>query len=602
MNFFDNDRNLKKIFFGIWGLLLAFQIHGFSTGMWAARFPGAGLPEPIWGKARDIRADDWMVRIPTILSQTVHEPKFPELNYLIHPTGHEMVLGLNAPVRNWIAIFKPTTWGYFISPDFGLSWHWQLRIFALLGAAYAFFLLFFGCSPRIAAWGALCLLGSSFFAHWSYIFEPIFSAALLICVLLHRQFRMSRSSWGELALMYWAMVVFCVNVLYPPFQVPMIYFTLASGVYLLWSTPFRGRRFLAIVAALLLAGFTVALHLYENQEVLMKVLNTEYPGLRFSVGGELEVGRMLMMSFLALNGYGIFPGLNVSEAGSTYFVGMLGVLGFLFFLNKLPKDLKKLGWIFLGLTAFVGVYSFVGFPRGLSSMSGWSRVPAPRTLGLWSLLNIFWLVWWTKSGLRVEGKKQTIIVSLGLVVFFVFLAKLAQVHYPFLVWAKVFLGIVVATLISVLLARQSKWGRVSVLVVIFAGTILFNPLDRKTHSKIMATVAVQNLIKEFKESGKERVLLLDGNVATPNFLRMVGIPAYGGLHYVPQIEFWKNLSGDPDDSLFYNRFATVYFKRAPAGRETYFESIPADFLQVYLSPNDIEKFSQTTLVKDHLFK
>ncbi len=615
-NFLIKNRNdvrtpktllLAKIFFSLWLLLLLFQFHGFSMGAWNTTFPEAGFPEPLIGKARGIRSDDWMAQLPAMISQSLNDPAFAEVNTLIHPDGQEMRLGMNVPVKSWIAIFKPTTWGYFISPDFGLSWHWQLRVFLLLGSAYAFFLMVMGASPGLSAWGALCLAGSSFFAYWSYISEPIIGLGLLISVLLFRQLRSPQckvKAW-EAPLMYWAMVAFCVNNLYPPFQVPMIYFALMVAVYSFCSDTWQWRKFITVSAILFLAVLTVGFHFYENQETLIKLLGTVYPGLRVSSGGHVGVGGMFMMTFLAINGYGSFPGINISEAGTSFLVGLLGPFAFLLSSKKVPPNDRILAWALFSLTVWLGIYCFIGIPEMLAKLSGWSRVPSFRTMGLWALLNICWLVWWFKSNIQILDQKKNLLIGGVVFVAFALLASSAQAKFSFLNWGKLLPGLLLLSVVAVLLARQSKWAKPLFLAIILIGAYFFNPIDRKSHSKIVSSASVQKLKQEFQASGKKTLLVLDANPVTAgasaNFLRMIGISSYGGMHFIPQLKFWQELSSNPADARYYNRFAHVIFTRAATGQPTHFENPAPDVLKVFLSEEAILKISTEALVKENLW-
>jgi hypothetical protein len=140
-----------------------------------------------------------------------------------------------------------------------------------------------------------------------------------------------------------------------------------------------------------------------------------------------------------------------------------------------------------------------------------------------------------------------------------------------------------------------------VLCVIAAGSLWFNPVDRNSYSKIMSMPRVQKLREDFLASGKEALLLLDGDVRTANFLRMIGIPSFGGMHFVPQVEFWKRFDPEMRYSKQWNRFAHVNFRRAAAGQATFFEAPQGDVLTVYLSDSDIRILSEKAWVLDRLW-
>lgn len=247
-------------------VLVLLQIHGFSMAYWGHIMSDAESFEPLLGEARGIRSDDWMAQLPAAISQTLHQPAYPPVNEMIHPNGHEMIVGMNVPVYSWVSLFKPTTWGYYISPDFGISWHWQFRVFGLLLSAFMFFLVVMKASPWLALWGACCLALSSFFAYWAFISEPITGMGFYAIVLIYRQLTVERPKPWELALLFWTLVTFALNMLYPPFQIPMVYFVAAMTLWASYEQKCRTRHWPIrawgrILTVMLLATATIGLHL-----------------------------------------------------------------------------------------------------------------------------------------------------------------------------------------------------------------------------------------------------------------------------------------------------------------------------------------------------
>lgn len=600
------DRLIAGVTAGCFAVFVLLQLHGFSLSIWGQVLPGETSVRPLLGHTRAIRADDWMAQLPAIISQTFDNPAYPHTNRLIHPDGHEMRLGLTAPVRAWEAVFKPTIWGYFVSPDFGLAWHWQFRVFLLVGAAFAFFRTVMTATPMQALWGTLCLVLSSFFSHWSFISEPITGFGLLAAVLIHRQVSVTASHAWELVILSWTLVAFALNMLYPPFQVPLV--TFVAGVTIWSASDYRrssGRWPLPALARVLgvafIAAATIGLHFWELQPTLQKILDTEYPGQRFSTGGDLLLGRMMTMSFLALRRFQGFPELNASEAGSSFFVGLLALPLVAICWQRLAPRLRGLGVVLCVLTFITAIYSFLGVPPLVAKLSGWSRVPGPRTLGLWTLLNACWLVWWVQLRPSALNRMQATVWVLTMLLAVGLVAAGARGDYPWLTTKAVGLGGLLIAVVAILLQFLPRWGQAATLTILAVGSITFNPIERCTHQQIMELPVVQDLRADFAASGKEAILLLDGDLRTANFLRLVGIPGFGGMHFVPQLSFWKTLDPEGVYAREYNRFAHVIFSRSPADSPTTFEAPQPDILHVFLSPNDIDRLSARALVRDRLW-
>src|SRR6185295_18067798 len=101
------------------GVLVALHLHGFSLAAWHEVIDGSPPSEVLLGEPRLIRSDDWKMQLPLLIAQTAATPRFP----LVNPSvglGQNMLLPVEAPVASWIALFRPTMWGFFLGPDAGL--------------------------------------------------------------------------------------------------------------------------------------------------------------------------------------------------------------------------------------------------------------------------------------------------------------------------------------------------------------------------------------------------------------------------------------------------------------------------------------------------
>jgi hypothetical protein len=584
-------------------LSVGLGLHGFSLAQWGDVLGDARVSEVLIGKARGGRSDDWMGQLPMVLSQTQSASKFQGTSHLIHPDGHPVEFGVAAPVKSWVALFKPTLWGYFVGPDFGLSWHWQFRILVLLLGAYYFFIGFFRTSASVAAFGSLLLVHSSFFAYWSHISEPIIGFGLLIAAAGLRLLRggLRPAQVGGLGIfLVWGMLSFGLCNLYPPFQVPMLYFVMGALLIEFRKSPTHSRlkgAFVMGVAALLALGL-VGLHFYENREALRAVMGTEYPGLRVSLGGDLPFARVMLMTLLSLSGYTSIMGIHLSEVGSGFLVGFAGFL--VFVLSKARWCRLRAEALFLAaLTIGLGVFSFVGIPAWLARVSGLYLVPAQRMMGLWCLVNVCWLVWWLVARPELSLLRKAWVLGLTLAAV-LGAGVLGLPLFAQLSPSKIAIAMFVVGVGVYLLLNRPRLGAGFVLVVTLAGTIAFNPVDRGTYERIRSSPRARELVAQFEASGKKSLLILDNDCRTANFPRLLGIPSYGGMHFVPQVAFWKTLSVSAGDSYHYNRFAHVSFRRAGSSRPTSFRSHSGDLLEVSLSDLDLARLAESTLILDSL--
>ncbi|HEX5034614.1 MAG TPA: hypothetical protein VFW62_09050, partial [bacterium] len=157
---------LGAALFAVLFVSLGFRLHGYSLMAWRNIIDGSPAKEIWWGQAQSIRSDDFLVALPWALSQSAQNPSFSRMNPSIG-YGQDMI-ALGVPKIHWTALFRPTSWGFFLGDDFGLAWNWTFRwLFQL----FVLFLLFEILTRRDFWLSLLCsltLLVSPFFAFWSY--------------------------------------------------------------------------------------------------------------------------------------------------------------------------------------------------------------------------------------------------------------------------------------------------------------------------------------------------------------------------------------------------------------------------------------------------
>lgn len=574
---------------------LGLQTHGFSLGIWGDILQRPEISETWAGKNRANRSDDWMGLLPLVLSQTQHEPAFPKINTLIHPDGQNMVFGVSAPVWHWSTLFKPHVWGYFLSPDFGLSWHWNFRVVALALSAYFFFRLIFQASAFSAAIGALCLTSSSFFAYWSFISEPLTSLALASCILTHLILHSPRPLLWVLALS-WTAASFCLSSLYPPFQIPLLYFSLFVGAAQFASNQsafnqWPLKKLALVLSAILIAGALVAVHFWQNTATIELLTNTAYPGQRVSTGGSLSLSHFFHLTLLGLSGYSAYSPINISEMGSGFYLGVAFIISS--FLHKPERHFTELRRALAALTVIFGVYSFFGIPEFLAKLSLLSYVPASRTLGLWTLLNICWTVYFVSSkGFRTRPLIPVLVlllIALGAGT----LGPQASTHINL---AKAVIGSAVVCTVAFCFWKKPQLAWIIFLIISSITSLWFNPINSKTFAKIQASEATSKIKAKMAEENYDSIVFLDKSAAVANLPRMLGIQSYGGLLYPPQLDFFEGLDERGENRTHYNRFAYTSFYRA---EKLNFSNPSPDTLLVGVDQTTLnEHFSKTRVIEN----
>jgi len=295
--------------FSVLILLTVLRLHGFSDGAWDGIL-GPSLETPariISGEPQPIRSDDWAVNLTFMKSQLKHEPKFPVINTLIGD-GQNMIVVNNAPVLHWTSLFKPSSWGWFISEDIGMSWFWWMRAFLIFTG---FFLLFreLAQNTMMGLCAAVFMVFNPLFVHWSYIFCEIAafgSLATYFAIQIFKSDDYKKIFFWMLPLGYVATAA--VFQLYPAYLIPAIWAFLF--VFISWCVSDLKRlraaslkinlvRFFAISSGICLTLLCTYGLIDSLGDAYTLITNAAYPGARNEKGGD---GRLisLFINYLSL--------------------------------------------------------------------------------------------------------------------------------------------------------------------------------------------------------------------------------------------------------------------------------------------------------------
>ncbi len=336
-----------------------------------------------------------------IMAQAAHQPSFPVINHNIG-TGQYMLAPIRAPARDFITLYRPFTWGFFLGDDLGLSWMWWGLT---LGLFYSFFLVFMLVSRNlfwISFWAALALVYSPYFQffslhkteiaiHWAGAFV---AAAYLLAA------RKRWVIWCAGIFLGWSIGGVALDHIYPPIAVSVGWLLPFAGAAWCWENrkvlPWNERRLDragAFVLALALVGLSLGMFFREGGEYIQLLQNTTYPGRRFSTGGGYHLWSFFSHDFFAetCNHPGSWLG-NVCEDSSFIFVFPSVWCLLLVLLVQYRRWFDAWNLILAIYVAGVMIYTYVGFPAWLARLTLFGMSTDNRTqMGL-GLANFIMLV------------------------------------------------------------------------------------------------------------------------------------------------------------------------------------------------------------------
>lgn len=605
-----NDKNILIFLLVLFFSLVILKIHGFSF----AALPGhlhisAKAGDVLYSEPQLIRSDDWLATLPFAKAQIEHKPPFPVHNTLIFKSSN--MLSLAVPAIHPATLFKPATWGYFFSFDTGVAWMWQMRIFGLIFAAYMFFRHLFKLNPIPSISLGLILLYSPFVQFWSLNNATLISSALLSCWAFDRIWRASdfRSSllWGLAFGWFSGIMAF---TFYPPYQITFAYICIAIGIPSMlchFKKEYIRHYALAFSSSLLVLAVGLGSFFYSSMDLVNKLSQTSYPGSRFFNGGGMPIERILHPSYFLSDRTGDWYQFgNICEAaGFPNFLPltlialvMMSVTRKSFWkhlVNEEKKSFFQLSTLLITSLFFI-YFLWLGFPTWLAKYSLMSQVLPQRATGALGVSTICLLAISYKLIEKNKAAKSTffnmacaVMLSLFVGLVFVYYGKtvgdILKIEAKFIERASIGWMIV-----SFLFLMRKKAALIILVTFSIYSTAFFNPIVHGT-SGFPEKTELGRVLIEIHERHPDLKWIVTDSASMGTYLRMLGIPAFSGTSFEPQLEFFEDMLGPEQSKLqrhIYNRFSYVE-GGVKEGEEGSVELIAQDAFR-YKAPLDNKAF------------
>jgi hypothetical protein len=566
---------------------VAGKFHFSSVGMWNTYLDRKDeVPGLLAGTPKYIRSDEWQLGVPWLLSQHNAKPQWPTNNPSVGAETSALLVGL--PTKHWSTIFRPAHWGFFVF-DFerGFSWLWMFRTVVL------FFSLMFLCaqigagSLILGLIGAIWLYYSSFVQWWLASVAELLTYFSLACLSLRMVFR--ARDWLYVCFAVLSFLLFGVAfalVIYPPFQVPLVYLGLALLPFLFWGCgPHTVRswwiRCLCVgFAAALGAGIAVAF-LLENGAAVQLMSGTVYPGARFSLGGGMTLARYFSGFFDLFFRQDLFPAAfgNISETSS--FIVLWPVVALCMPGITSRKEFFRCVPILMFLLAATA-WAFLGVPRWLADVSGWVLVPTFRAGIAWGIGGVFLCIAIMGRQPRLSRRYALVVAvasALAICVYTIFYRQEVGLKVSYLRY-------VYAALVSVLLALAVVFNfrRATVALLCIACVLpyaLVNPVMRGV--SVLTDSTLLRAVQRF-DTQKQGTWVVVGEPRHAQVVKAAGKKVINGAQYIPDLELWRRIDPQGAYAGIYNRYAHIGVRFGVEGSPPLIESHGIDVWQLTIDP------------------
>ena len=338
---------------------------------------------------------------------------------------------------------------------------------------------------------------------------------------------------------------------------------------------------------------------YISRDMIELQMATEYPGKRFTLGGNLPLEFLPFILF----GYGldsILPFkdiellLNNCEIATFFTMAPLGWLMFFYLRFKLKqKDLFMT--LLFTLTIFFTVWEFIELPAFLAKFSFLSMTMQTRlkvALDFSQVLMIFRGLVSIKNFPNIFSKFfiAAMIAILSVVSLYDFMPVSFGIKEYFVSCYGIKECFVNSTFIFLsvfLFLSPMNKKNFTVLAILMLGIgLTVNPINKGVD--VIYKMPVGQKISEIIQQDKKSLwLVVNDGFALNNFPIMFGAPTINSVNVYPILERWKKL--DPEEKYFkiYNRYAhiIVNLKKEP----TAIMSPRPDFINLDLNSEDLSK-------------
>ena len=584
-------RNRYWIAVGIFCVSILLRLNGTSLSRWSTLLSGAEQYGPLWGRAREIRSDEWSTWSVFTISQGLSG--WPAINPAI-AGGNISTLWISVggiPALNLALLFKPFYWGFLLlGTDRGFSALWTLRFLLLFLVSFEFAMRYTEKKPWLSFAVAMMITFSPYVQWWSSqsIAEVlIFGQGMLLCLDLYLNSSTRKNRIGIAILLAYCIGCY-VMIAYVSWLISTFYVVLAVAVALFIRN--RNRLAKVDIPTLLLPAILVAVYLafivLSDARTLNFVQNSAYPGNRLETGGYLFQKENYFTGLYALLlPFAQAPFSNSCELSNflTFAPAGLILAGYnaittkkidAFSIALISVELFSLYFLIVGVPAIVAKATFLFVCNRMSI-----------ALGLADILLLFRGL----SRAKAMPVWLAIFCALGSTAFSI-ACMLRFYSVPNPIWV----GFSILYVVLFYLLYRQQYDRAAskkVLVfslscLMFAAGAFINPIQQgiqcATETTLVKTLtAIQNT--------SDDVYLVEGSTPYTNLPLLAGKTCLDSTQVYPNPEKWEAVDPTGQYKDIYNRFC--HLSLSLSTEPTHFELGAPDYVAIDFCINDLAKYN-----------
>lgn len=574
---------------GFIALCTVLKIHGSSIGYLSEIF-NAGDTSRLWGTARDVRTDEYVVFTEMALSQV--KSGFQWFSDIWGYGSTDMFMVYGQPVKSLATLYRPFSAMYILlGAEYGLAFYWSSRLVVLFLVSFEFGRILTKDRRGLSVVYAFMISFAPVVQWWYSINELVEMLLFGQLALIIVYYYIRTTSWGRKALMTAAMI-FCaggyVMTLYPAWMIPFLYVFAGCGIAILVEDRKMikvrwGDLVLWIIGIVILVGSMYYIF-STSWDTVQAEMNTYYPGARTYSGMITDIMR-LFRGWIS----GIWTFVDIQNpCENVDFISLFPLGIILSVLVLFRKKQKDIWLIILNILNILMIIFYLGFlPEVVSQVTLLSHSTSrmENAIGLLNGMILIRSMTWSTDAFKYVKKILPCALPLT------GLSLLALLNGNDINSAARCLVFLATGVMIYLVLNYEKKACMNVFIAAMillhlAGGGLVNPVETG-----LDTLYDLDLVQRIDKINSEEpgLWIVGGDISYgANLPTVVGAKTLNAVATYPNRKLWEELGlDDEENEKIWNRYAHI--RVLVTEDETWLELQNADALTLHISVADLAK-------------
>ena len=575
-------------------ILVIFGFHGSSISLYNQVVQPNNIQsesDPIVGKSRTIRGDEWAVSTPTILSQTNND--FSEISNILNAKKSNITLFPKIVSRTLGIIATPNQIGFlFLPKEQAFSFSWFFGYFLLFYAALELLMLITKKNKLYSILGAFLITLSPVVQWWEA--WNIIAYGCLAIVLFDRYLK-SKKIFSQILLAFIIGIIGSCYIMciYPAWQIPYGFLFLILSIWICKQNKENCslKKILGLIFIILLVVGLIVVPIFINSYDIYKIIsNTAYPGKRVSNGG---FGWFYLFNYLSSIFNSFRESSNASEMSQFISLYPIPIIMGIYYWYSNKKKYKK-DFLLVGLTLLVillTIWNYVELPAWLSKISLLSMSTPIRCANVSSFICVLLLIYCISNyeNEKFEGsvKYHSLIISILVVLLGVYVVKTNYTNYisNCMIIADIIIFIPIIYIFMLNYKTFNKAGLILLTTLTVVTGICVHPLN--IGLKEIYDKPISKEIKKLEEKDSDADwATIDTPYYMQNYLVANGADTLNSTNYYPNFDLWEKLNLQQYEDI-YNRYAHLIINIT--NEKSYVKLNYEDQIQLELNNDDVCK-------------